>query len=392
MVENFPKISKVQSSRENNLFNVQHDLPKDLMVSVIVPVRNEAFSLVSMLDALRKQFDINGISLNPNLYEVLVLANNCTDNSAALLNHYKTAYPNFPLFIEEIKLPAARANIGVVRRILMDAAFMRLKVSGNKNGIIASTDGDSVVDNKWISTIIHEIEKGNDAVGGRILTTSAPSPFRLYHLRNVMHKSLLANAESIIDPATNNPWPSHFQYFGASLAVTCNMYERAGRLPQVPYLEDNAFLDALNSIDAKVRRSNQVKVYTSTRTQGRVPIGFSEQLNVWKNLAASSATQLAEPADASIIKLQNRAALRNYRNHFLQTNIHTPHLKNVAQSLSIKHVWLQQQLEACNYFGALWQKVEQNMVSGTWSKKWQAVPITNAIHDLRLFISKARRV
>ncbi len=389
MVQAFPELSITKGKNKSDLFGTEHALPNDLMVCVIVPVRNEATHLTATLDALRKQEDTSGKPLKSDMYEVLVLANNCTDNSADVVYKYKEKYPGFSLFIEDITLPAASANIGVVRRMLMDAAYSRLIESGNPNGIIASTDGDTIVDSRCIYHIIKEIANGNDAVGGRILTKTNRSPCRLYHLRSVMHRSLLARAEAIIDPSLNNPWPCHYQYFGASLAVTCNMYERAGRLPQVPYLEDNAFLEALNSIDAKVRKSNQVKVYTSTRMQGRVLIGFSEQLKVWNKLAASSSVQLAEPAEASLLKLKNRFALRICLNKYLKNGYCGPELLVIARSLCISHIWLKAQLETSLYFGALWQKVEQNMALGTWPELWKPVPVTKAIEELRLFISKA---
>ncbi len=372
------------------LFGGRHAFANDLQVSVIVPVRNEAAHITKTLEALRTQEDEAGNALRPGFYEVLVLANNCTDQTANIIHHYKKKHPDFPLFMEDIKLPASTANIGFVRRMLMDAAFRRLHESGNPNGIIASTDGDTIVDRQWIYHITQEILNGNDAVGGRILTKTDRSPARLYHLRSVMYRSLLTKAAAIIDPSVNDPWPCHFQYFGASLAVTCNMYERAGRLPQVPYLEDNAFLDALNSIDAKVRKSNQVKVYTSTREQGRVEVGFSEQLNKWNSLAMSASEQLAEPTKASLLKLQNRFALRTCRDNYLTNGLQQQELSVIANELCIDAIWLKKQFSSATYFGALWQQVEHKMATGTWAKMWKPVPITAAIHELRLFIEQHR--
>jgi glycosyltransferase involved in cell wall biosynthesis len=358
-----------------------------LQVSVIVPVRNEAAHLLKTLEALRNQLDEHGNPLSAGIYEVLLLANNCTDNSAQIAINYQQKFPAFLLQVKSIYLPPAKANIGTVRRMLMDEAFRRLTENGNPNGIIASTDGDTIVDSQWIGNIIKEIAKGNDAVGGRILTKADNSRSRLYHLRDVMYRTLLAQAETILDPVINDPWPRHFQYFGASLAVTCKAYERAGRLPQVPYLEDKAFYNALIGIDAKVRKSNAVKVYTSTRMAGRVEVGFSEQLKKWNGLARKHAAQLVEPAEALLIKFKNRFALRKCRQIYLKTGRCPKEVISIARALSISAVWLKIQLENSRYFGCLWQQVEKKMVDGKWNAIWKPVPITIAIAELRLFIS-----
>lgn len=241
-----------------------------LRVSVIVPVRNEAHHLTHTLDALRNQHNADGQPLNPATYEVLLLINNCTDRSYEVAAQYQQRYPYFSLHLAQIQLPPAKANIGTVRRLLMDEAHRRLTSIDRTDGIIASTDGDTEVDHQWIHYIMHEIANGSDAVGGRILTRPDRSQVRLFHLRDVMYRTLIAKAESLLDPRPHDPWPRHFQHFGASMAVTCRMYEQAGRLPQKPFLEDAAFYRALLRTDAKVRQSPRVKVFTSTRQQGRV--------------------------------------------------------------------------------------------------------------------------
>ncbi len=171
-----------------------------LTVSVIVPVRNEAHHLVQTLDALRNQFDADGKPLNPATFEVLVLANNCTDQSYAVAIGYQQRYPAFPLHVAQIQLPPHKANIGTVRRLLMDEAYRRLTSTHTRCGIIASTDGDTVVDRCWLHYITLEIARGNDAVGGRILTRPDGSQMRLYHLRDVLYRTLIARVEALARP------------------------------------------------------------------------------------------------------------------------------------------------------------------------------------------------
>ena len=368
-----------------NLFTA--NLPSQtLKVSVIVPVRNEAHHLIDTLDALRNQSDADGMALDPAIFEVLLLANNCTDHSYKVARQYQQRYPAFALHIEQIQLPVAKANIGTVRRLLMDAAHYRLTSTATGCGIIASTDGDTVVDTQWLYYIMLEMAKGNDAVGGRILTRPDRSQVRLFHLRDVMYRTLVAKAEAILDPNPHDPWPRHFQHFGASIAVTCQMYEQAGRLPEKPFLEDEAFYRALLRTDAKIRQSPQVKVFTSTRQQGRVAVGFSEQLRYWSKLNQLSKCQLAEPAEAVILRLRNRQALRvcwQMRDQAGRADV----LTEIAQALMIDANWLWQEVQKSQYFGQLWEKVEQKLATGRWTGQWQPVSIITAIQALREYLN-----
>ncbi|WP_080239584.1 glycosyltransferase family A protein [Spirosoma rigui] len=355
----------------------------NLLVSVVVPVRNEAHHLEHTLDALRNQIDTDGTPLDPTTFEVLVLVNNCTDQSYLVAVGYQQRYPCFRLHVVQVQLPTHKANIGTVRRLLMDSACRRLMSVGKTTGIIASTDGDTIVDRYWLHYIQLEIANGNDAVGGRILTRPDGSQVRLLHLRDVLYRTLIARAEAVLDPAPNDPWPRHFQHFGASIAVTCRMYQQAGGLPEKPFLEDEAFYRALLRTDAKVRKSPHVKVFTSTRTQGRVAVGFSEQLRYWGRMRQSNQCQVAEPAEAVVIRLRNRHRLRQcWEQRMSDLALQTI----IASELMIDADWLGQELKGNPFFGQLWEKVEDQMALGPWAAHWIPVPITAGIQALRTFL------
>jgi glycosyltransferase involved in cell wall biosynthesis len=353
-----------------------------------VPARNEAENLEATLAALYHQTDNRGNALSKDIFEVLLLVNNCTDDSAEVARKFQESHPEFHLYIDEISLPKNLANIGTIRRLLMDEACHRLKLSGNANGIIASTDGDTVVDSKWIYHIMQEIKNGADAVGGRILTHSSKDPVRLWHLRDVMYRSLLAKVEALIDPCEHDPWPRHFQYFGANLAVTCNAYEQAGRLPEVPFLEDSAFFQALNCIDARIRKSCRVKVYTSDRQQGRVEVGFSEQLKKWNEQKQQCRPQMVESVQAELMKYECRKLLRlSWKYYHQYGRLNKPTILKVARLLSISADWLFTQIIGVDYFGKLWQQVEADL-SLKWNHQWKPLPISEAITYLRKEVNR----
>jgi hypothetical protein len=375
-------LKKLETLAKDYLFG-QKAPSLQLQVSVIVPVRNEAHHLAKTLEALRLQQDDAGRPLNPDTYEVLVLVNNCTDASLAVAKSYQKRHPGFSLHIAYVQLPPAKANIGTVRRLLMDEAHRRLTSVHNERGIIASTDGDTVVDPQWLWHIKAEIESGADAVGGRILTHPDKNPVRLFHLRDVTYRTLLARLESQLDPCAHDPWPRHFQHFGANLAVTCTMYSKAGRLPEVPYLEDEAFYRALLRIDARVRQSPQVRVMTSARMQGRVAVGFSEQLRCWATMNKNGQCQIVESVGGWAVKFAARRKLRDLWTNREQ-GLPITKLADVAVSLCISAAWLGKALWQHRYFGELWEEVERQMISEQkWAGFWPLMPITEAIAELR---------
>ncbi len=366
----------------SDLFNTISPAP-NLKLSVILPVRNELDNLPKTLDALRKQHDNMGKKIPYDQYEVLLLANNCSDASADYARRYKKRYPNFNLFIEEIKLARDVAHIGTVRRLLMDAAYNRFELLGRLNGIIASTDGDTEVDKNWVFNTIEEIKKGNDVVGGRILTRPENTVARVYYLRDVTYKHLVSRIETLLDPQDNDPWPRHYQCFGASFAVTCAIYDLSGRLPVIPFLEDMAFHKALKCIDAKIRLSPLVKVITSTRIQGRVDFGFSIQLKQWGEMNAAHDPVLVEPAEALFKKLEARKLLRQYWLQNDEQKKSSPLLLAAAEILEIDQHWLSHLVAETNYFGMFWETLEDELTHGMWSERWQKMDVVKVIPQLK---------
>ncbi|MCF2489192.1 glycosyltransferase family A protein [Dyadobacter sp. CY347] len=356
-------------------------------VCVIVPVRNEASHLHQTLEALRNQTDGSGQPLPRGTYEVIVLVNNSSDDSFQIVTRYAQAFPAFGLSAGNIALPKDQAHIGTVRRLLMDEAYKRLTLSGSDDGIIASTDGDTIVDSQWVFQIMAEIAKGNDAVGGRILTHKNEQIARLYHLRDVTYRCLLTHAECLVDPQVHNPYPRHFQYFAANMAVTCKMYAQAGKLPILPFLEDVAFYKALLNQDARIRNSFHVKVYTSTRTDGRVEIGFSEQLRKWQQDEEKAETQMVEDVTLLISTFRLRNMLRRCWSKYQQTKrIDANELDHITSHLQMDTDRLESALVNSTYFGPLWSMLHSYYKETNGAMALQ--PIDQAIAQLRAFINK----
>ena len=347
------------SEKSQLLFN--SPVSPSLRLSVIVPAKNESLDIISTLDALRLQADRQGNPIDHQLYEVLVLANNCSDDTYAICQNYQNRYLDFSLHVECIEIDKPIAHIGTVRRLLMDKAYRRLiSVAGGK-GIIVSTDADSQVDKNWICNILLEMENGVDVVGGRIIPKETPRLSRLHHLRDVTYRFFQTRLESEIDPCLSNPWPRHFQCYGPSLAVTCEIYEKAGRIPAIPFLEDEEFRKALKRIDAKIRHAPNVKIHTSSRLDGRVEFGFSVQLQHWSDMSENKQQQMVESLDTLIFKNNLKKRLRKVWNKHKQQVEASVELDEIARELNWSKVSLLGILRSTLYFETLWENIEMQM-------------------------------
>lgn len=367
------------------LFHSQAANPA-LRICVILPVRDEEDNILKALEALRLQTDADGNLFAYSNYEVLMLANNCTDQSVSIARNYQIRFPDFNLHIENIILPAATAHIGTVRRMLMDAAYDRFSMINRPDGVIASTDSDSQVHASWLYQTLSEIEKGNDVVGGRILTKPEKTISRLYYLRDITYKHLVSRLEDLIDPQSNDRWPRHFQCFGASFAVTCRIYDLSGRLPVVPFLEDMAFHKSLTMVDAKIRLSPLVRVNTSSRIQGRVDFGLSIQLKQWGEMNLANHAIMVEPAGSVIARFTAKKLLRRIWAQAESENS----LATVADLLHLSEDWLQSQLGEHIYFGTFWDVVENQLQMQGWLQIWPKQDICNVIPALKSEIYRIR--
>ncbi|OUJ72391.1 glycosyltransferase [Hymenobacter crusticola] len=360
-----------------------------LLACVVVPAKNEAARLPQTLAALAAQVDFAGQPLDPRSFEVIVLANNCDDATAATARRFAQARPWLAIHVVEITLPAAEAHVGRARRLLMDEACRRLEHTGNANTFLASTDADTHVAPTWLAAIRAELGAGNDAVGGRILTNTrrtARCAVHHQHLRDATYRILRARLESLVDPDPADPWPRHHQHFGASLALTPQAYRHVGGLPVVPYLEDEALYQALRRHDLRVRHSPIVQVTTSDRQTGRVAVGLSWQLRQWALLHQQRQEPCVECPQGLQVEWLARRQLRVIwqQQQHNSVRVSTLALRQLANTLGVPTRSLAKELSIAATFGALWHWVEQTRHSvGQWPLRWPPVPLGQALTEVR---------
>jgi glycosyltransferase involved in cell wall biosynthesis len=358
----------------------------ELKVCVVLPVKDEADNIFSTLEALRQQFDLNNQRLAYNVYEILLLANNCLDNTAQIACEYAKRHPGFALHVTSVELTSDLAHVGFARKMVMDEASRRFSLLHNSSGIIASTDGDTIADSKWIAHIIYEIEQGAEAVGGKIDTVSTEIACGDYYLADEKYRTLLAQLESILDPALHDPWPRHFQYFGANLAIKSSVYEAVGGLPAKRFLEDSALHEALFRKDIKIRKSPYVLVQTSPRLAGRVEIGFSEQLRTWAQMKEERRLQFVPSASEMITLFYIRKELRRLWENRYQ-GISEEAVQRIASEFHLTATWLGSAVLHSCHFGELWLSIEEHRKTGNWPERFPQEDIFVTISRLEDFIA-----
>jgi hypothetical protein len=363
---------------------------------IVVPARNESARIEKCLSALVRQVDPDGRPINPAKYEVIVLANNCHDQTAARARAFGARHLLLVLHVVEINFPPERSYVGCARKLLMDEGCRRLFVLGRPDGVIVSTDADSFVDPGWIAGIMREVDAGADAVGGRIVAdrderSLLPPLAELTYLRQVAYDFLIAELEDLIDPDPFDPFPRHFNHIGASLAVTARLYAQIGGLPDVLEDEDKALYQAILRSGARFRHSLDVRVTTSARLDGRVERGFSAGLRHFGSLGQQSRQLFVESVFATEIRLRARRALRELSREVQNRPLTSFSVRRVARSLGISGSWLRHELDRPQTWGQLMERVDlRQKAEGEWEQLWPPMSLEKSVPALRIRLSDLR--
>lgn len=241
-----------------------------LRASVVVPARDEEALVGSCLTALAEQ---EGIS--PEEYEVLLVLDQCTDATEDRVLEVGAKYPNMRLYL----LEGPGRGAGHARRVGMEKACIRLLSLYRREGLIVSTDADTVVAQSWLSIQLEAASRGVRAIGGRIeLREDTDLPYGVSTWRteqgHLRQRELLASFDTAEKPLR----AEHWQFSGASLALTAATYEEIGGLEPRAALEDEYLERALAMRNIPIERPLAVRVATSARLVGRAKRGLARDL------------------------------------------------------------------------------------------------------------------
>jgi glucosyl-3-phosphoglycerate synthase len=243
-----------------------------MCASVVVPARNEEALVGSCLQALAEQ---NGIP--PEEYEVLLVLDRCADATEDRALEVTAKYPDMRLHL----LEGPGRGAGHARRVGMEEAYTRLMSLDRPGGLIASTDADTVVAPNWLSAQLEATAGGAKAIGGRIeLRDETDLPYGVSGWRaeqgRLRQRELLAVPDSAGEGVPIRT--EHWQFSGASLALTAATYEEIGGLEPRAALEDEYLERALAMRGVPIERPLAVRVATSARLVGRAKRGLARDL------------------------------------------------------------------------------------------------------------------
>lgn len=176
-----------------------------IKVSVTVPALNEEQNIERLLQSFDDQ-TVGG-------FEVIIVDNGSTDETKSIVTKHAATAP-YPLTLME----ETKKGVGYARKCGMDDAASR------KIEYLAGTDADSEVPPNWIEKILNtfEVTKADCLFGGASFDWSLfeqhPEIYELvtraFRVRQVFYKEVYAPPR------------------GVNFAITTNMYETVGGMPQ----------------------------------------------------------------------------------------------------------------------------------------------------------------
>ncbi len=322
---------------------------------VAIPARDEADRIVACLQAL-------GAQEQATLDHVVLLLNNCTDDTAARAREVAPQLP-FELCCVERLYPRAFAHAGTARREAMEIAA---RLAG-PDGILFTSDADGVARPDWLAANLRALAQGADVVCGRaeidpVEALAIPAHLHRDDDAEVAYATLLDRIHHLVDPDPADPWPRHVEHSGASIAVTAAASALVGGVPALPSGEDRGFLHALRRADRRIRHAPDVVVTVSGRSVGRAPGGMAETIARRVLRQDEMLDDSLEPAGDCLRRAEARAALRVLRDARLAGLPDAAALSAYAVRISLPPDlvgrWLE---EPC--FGTAWARVEAESVS-----------------------------
>jgi len=276
-------------------------------IAICVPARDEAALLPRLLMGLAAQ-------AFGEAFVLCLLLDGCTDGSEQVVTAHRAIVP-YDIIIRHVAA-GTMPNAGRAR-----AAAMALGLEAvGTNGILLSTDADSVPAPDWIATNLAALDVADVVVGLIVRSGGMPSPVQD---RIEAYYDGLARLRRMLDPI---PWEStrpHHYTSAASLGCSARTYAELGGFEPVAAGEDGRLVDTAHRLGLRVRRDGMIRVETSTRREGRALGGLAGHLRDMDRTGGASA-RMAHPDDV---------AWRYTRHALARTG--WPMLDTTAESLAV---------------------------------------------------------
>ena len=274
-------------------------------LSVVIPARNEAAYIDATLRSWTQQQRPDGTPLAVDDYELVVVANNCTDATVARTVDYARQHPQLQLTVLDVGLPAPRANVGNAR--LVGSEYVLARCTG-PGGQLFYSDADTLAGD----TLVHHLQRvfarpRTAGVGARLSTGAAALGH--YHAAFIRYEQALqrhiAHREGRI--------ASHGYFSGAGMGITRAAYRDIGGIRPLSFNEDKQLRADLESRDHHIIYSDDCVVHTSCRQVGRVGWGMSKQLAYWSRCEMTGSPLLVPHPGHAITGSRLKRAVRRLR-------------------------------------------------------------------------------
>jgi glucosyl-3-phosphoglycerate synthase len=242
----------------------------DLRAVVVVPARDEEAVIGACLQGLACQREIAAEE-----YEVILVLDGCRDETAERVAALAEERTRLRLHTVALARPQ---GVGRARRLGMDLACERLLGVGRPEGLIASTDADTIVAPDWLACQLELVGRGARAIGGHVELAAPARSVLAPEALIARERGARARMRTVLAESLSAEAAEHHQFSGASLALTADTYRCCGGLPVRAALEDEALERALRARGVPILRSRRVRVQTSARTAGRAPRGLAHDL------------------------------------------------------------------------------------------------------------------
>lgn len=259
-------------------------------------------------ERIRRTLDTLEAELQPG-DAVVVAVNNSRDRSADLARRALVARRR-PFLLIDLLWRGANGSAPLARRLVLDCA-----AALSPHAHLLSLDADTLVRPRWRESYAALFTQGFDLVCGGIgfvpqeaalLPQGDPEAERI--LREARAAS--REAEALIDPDPDNPWPHHGNIGGANFGLRAGAYGRVGGIPLVPFGEDRELLRRARASGLRVRFAGDPCVWTSPRLDGRARGGLSDELARSRRERDPLVDEALEPAEQLELRLRMRRAFR----------------------------------------------------------------------------------
>jgi glycosyltransferase involved in cell wall biosynthesis len=283
---------------------------------VAIPARDEEDRIETCLEALLDQKDREGRPLPPDSFGIVLLLNNCRDQTAEIARKHLASSPR-PSVLVQTTFDSSQANAGWARRVALDFGALWIELARRPNGVLLTTDADSRVPPQWIARNLSAIDAGCAAVAGRVTLDASeerllPQSLLQRAAQEHAYEQALIALRASIDPIPHDPWPNHWAASGASYAITLAAYRAIGGLPYPANGEDRALTAALLRYDVPIRHDPDIVVVTSARLEGRAVGGAADAMRIRCNDPGAPGDEKLEALPAAVRRYFWRSRLRRW--------------------------------------------------------------------------------